>query len=116
MYIKIVDWKLNYLSLYYHIQDKYGVNGISPFFHLRRCGFNFILDFVVDAMHGVFLGVVKKLVELWFKSSYSKFTFSLRNVLKEIDKAIQEISKQVPHEFTRLPRGFKNNMAHFKCT
>lgn len=47
-----------------------GVKGYSPLHMISS--FDVILCVPVDYMHGVLLGVVKKLACLWFDSSHSK--------------------------------------------
>lgn len=81
---------------------------------LMHCGFDPIHGFVIDAMHNIFLGVAKTLARLWFKKKYRNEPFSIRKRMKLVDEILASISKQVPHEFSRAPRGFIKNFAHYK--
>ena len=86
------------------------------FMKLMKCGFNPIRGFVIDPMHNIFLGVAKQLASFFFKKKWKAYPFSCYSHLAEIDGILEKIKAQVPHEFTRAPRGFKKNFAHYKGT
>ncbi|KAG8171808.1 hypothetical protein JTE90_006165, partial [Oedothorax gibbosus] len=76
----------------------------------------------LDYMHGVCLGVMKKVLSLFLDPTYSKSDFSLLKFRTLIDQSIQSIS--VPHMFQRVPRSvnliknwkaseFKNFLLYF---
>ena len=96
------------------MKRKYGITGVSELYKLLRYSFDMINDFVVDPMHNIFLGVVKKLALFWFSKKYNRDAFNLSRRIREVDAVIREISTQVPHEFTRPPRAMERNMVHYK--
>ena len=96
------------------MKRKYGITGVSELYKLLRYSFDMINDFVVDPMHNIFLGVVKKLALFWFSKKYNRDAFNLSTRIREVDAVIREISTQVPHEFTRPPRAMERNMVHYK--
>ena len=83
---------------------------------LMGCGFDPLHSFVIDAMHNIFLGIAKTLTRLWFSKKFRGKPFSIRKYLKQVDKILHYIAHQVPHEFSRAPRGFEKNYAHYKGT
>ena len=83
---------------------------------LKNCGFDAIRDFVIDPMHNVFLGVTKTLASYWFGQKYSKHPCSIRKKVKLVDQILKQIANQVPHEFSRAPRGIEHNFNHYKGT
>ena len=57
-------------------------------------------------MHCALEGTVKKLLELWFKSSNHKYQFYLNSKIKYIDKLLLKI--QYPSELPRNQRSIIN--------
>ena len=75
--------------------------GTSPFVDLD---IDMISDFVYDYLHVVLLGIVRKLLSLfWHKIPY-KLSVGQKKV---IDGKVKEIEKYFPSEFARKPRSFK---------
>lgn len=95
------------------IQRTGGVKGRTCFYHLRKCGFDIILSFVIDPMHNIFLGVIKALALFLFSAKYSAFEYSLADKMAEIDAMIVAFSNIVPHEFSRF-RKLSKNIVHYK--
>ncbi|XP_043472768.1 uncharacterized protein LOC122511002 [Leptopilina heterotoma] len=77
-----------------------GVKGISSLMTLMT--FNMVWGFPCEYMHGVLIGVVKQLFQIWTESTSSwHFTKNQRQKLNEI------LSNITPsHEIHRLPRSF----------
>ena len=86
---------------------------MTIFWKLRHCGFNPFHSFCADPMHNIFIGCVCRLVNFWFDSKFSREPYSCRHRQDNIDVAIKELQKQVPHEFSRRPQllgeGFLSN-------
>ena len=95
-------------------EQRKGATGVPIFLRLHNCGFDAICGFALDPMHNIFIGVIKKLMQLWISDAHKKYTYSLRNVVDQIDQVLKEISRQVPHEFTRGVRGLKISWKHYK--
>lgn len=69
-------------------------------------GFGGVTSVIVDYMHAVLLGVTKKLLHLWTKEK--KCLYSLRNQqVMNMSERINIIGRQLPHEFSRKPRGLE---------
>ena len=89
----------------------FGCKGPSWFSYLPN--FDEIRGTAVDYMHGVLLGVVRKLLTLWFDSSHSKEPYSLSKCVNLIDKRLCSIKP--PNFVTRLPRSIKNHLKYWKA-
>lgn len=64
--------------------------------------FNMVDDFVLDPMHLLYLGVVKKLINLWcYGRPPHKLSFS---VIIKISENLIHLKDQIPCEFNRKPR------------
>ena len=64
---------------------------------------------VFDDMHVVFLGVFKRLIQIWYGTLHKKrraHKLTPRQ-LKEIDARMQKIRFSYPKEFHRIPVGLK---------
>ena len=73
--------------------------GISPLLNL---GIGMVSCFVLDPMHLIYLGVVKRLMNLWLKGSLE---YRLSPDKKTaLSRRLEEISAYMPHEFSRKPR------------
>ena len=68
---------------------------LSP---ICRLGFPMVSGFVLDPMHLVFLGVVKKLISIWI-SQLS------RTVRDGISAELEAVAQYTPSQFQRKPRG-----------
>ncbi|XP_033747169.1 uncharacterized protein LOC117332391 [Pecten maximus] len=67
---------------------------------------------VIDYMHGILLGIVKKLLSLWFDGNNYKEEFFIGHKLDEVDKLLKKIKP--PYVISRLPRKLKNNYQKWK--
>lgn len=67
--------------------------------------FDCLRNVIIDYMHGVLLGIIKKLVILWTTLKNCEFSLSANQNL-EVTKRINAIG-QLPNEFSRKPRNLK---------
>lgn len=68
--------------------------------------FGLISNVVIDYMHAICLGVVKKLILLWIKGPR---TVQLsQQMLNQISGALLNLQKSVPNDFVRRPRSLKD--------
>lgn len=78
----------------------------SPMANVVNC----VSDFVLDYMHLVLLGVVKRLIEFWKRGSPNdircKFSENLRS---QIDHRLTSFRNALPYEFARQPRTLKTS-------
>ena len=63
-------------------------------------------------MHGIFMGVTKKVTKLWLSSELKGEDYNVSEFIDEIDSQFLQI--QVPHDFGRKPRLLAINMGSFK--
>ena len=56
----------------------------------------------IDYMHCVLLGIVKKLLRLWFSKEHSSAPFNISKQVKEVDQRLEEI--KYPNDISRCPR------------
>ena len=87
-----------------------GIKGMSPFFFLLS--FNLVWGFVIDAMHGVYLGVARQMLHLMLDSRFSTREYSLRSKMREIDQRLLKL--QPPLHITRRPQSI-SNYVHWKA-
>ena len=66
----------------------------------------------IDAMHCVFLGVVKQLVGLWFQSKHSGQRWYCGNSVEKVDERLLEIKP--PSVITRVPRSIEHHVKFWK--
>ncbi|KAK3930290.1 Sodium/potassium/calcium exchanger 1 [Frankliniella fusca] len=89
----------------------YGVKGptlMSAFLpDLIRC-------MAIDPMHGIFLGLTKTLMNLWFSTEYSGYPFSICGLIDIVDDRLKKIKP--PDQFQRVPRSIKLELALFKAS
>ena len=81
------------------MQDEHHHTGISP---LRNLKLGLVSQFVLDYMHLVCLGVVRKLIILWTKGPL-RCRISA-NTTKMISEKLWAIRGYLPREFSRKPR------------
>ena len=89
----------------------------SPFCDLP---IDMVLDFPLDYMHLVLLGVVKRLLQLWHGIRFKRTCYSHMHRLKGAKKSIlnnraRSLPRTVPVEFQRKPRPF-TFLGMFKAT
>lgn len=94
---------------------------INPEYHrsseslvLETLGINMVDQFVLDYMHVVCLGVMKKLLELWISVRQKKFSLTSAQIDK-LSGRILSIKEVIPSEFSRKPRNF-DELARWKAT
>lgn len=66
----------------------------------------------IDAMHCVFLGVVKQLVALWFNSKHSGQRWYCGSNIAKVDKRLLEIKP--PSVISRVPRSIEHHLKFWK--
>lgn len=77
-----------------------GFKGKSPLLALKD--FDIINGFAIDYMHSVLLGIVRKLMFLWFETENFREEFYIRKYIPTIDEYIKNI--KLPIEVQRKPR------------
>lgn len=87
-----------------------GFKAPSPL--LKLPSFDIVNGIGIDAMHCVFLGVVKQLVGLWFNSKYSGQRWYCGNSVERVDKRLLEIKP--PSVITRIPRSIQHLVKFWK--
>jgi hypothetical protein len=88
-----------------------GVKGPS-WFSTLKCH-DIVRGTGIDYMHGVLLGVVRRLLHLWFDSSFSKQPFSISKRVGDIDKRLLNIKP--PDCISRLPRSISVHVKQWKA-
>ena len=73
-----------------------GSTGVSVLCELKH--FNVVHGFVIDYMHAILIGTVKRLVNLWFDSSSHKEPYYIGTKVRLVDKLLETIT---------LPSGFR---------
>lgn len=97
------------------------INQSDPSHHvgvssLLRLNIQPVSGFVLDYMHLVCLGVVKKLVLLWKSGTKHNLTHKLsRDMLARISERLLSFRKRFPKEFSRKPRSLYE-VEHWKAT
>ncbi|VDI09445.1 Hypothetical predicted protein [Mytilus galloprovincialis] len=76
--------------------------------------FDVTTNVVIDYMHGILLGILKKLMSLWFDSKNSKEPFYIGKRVDEVDSIIKTI--QPPYFLRRLSRKINGNYNHWKAS
>ncbi len=91
------------------------VQGIKGPSHLSyfRC-YSLVRGTGIDYMHGILLGVVKLLANLWFSSEHSDELFSLWKHVAVVDKQLEEIKP--PNNIRRAPRSLSDHKQYWKAS
>lgn len=89
------------MFLIYFFQVR-GFKAPSPL--LKLPSFDIVDGIGIDAMHCVFLGVVKQLIGLWFISKHSGQRWDCGNAMERVDKCLLEIKP--PSVITRIPKEY----------
>ena len=92
-------------------EQTFGIKGAS---WIANAQADIIRGTAIDYMHTVLLGVVRKLLKLWFDSKYSKEEFSLSKHLKVIDKRLLRIKP--PSFISRVPRSIAQHSKYWKAS
>lgn len=85
---------------------KASVNGVKGPTLLSKIVPDIIRCTAIDIMHGVFLGVCKMLLDLWFNSKYSRMPWSLHHLEHVVDEKIKKLKP--PSNVQRAPRSLKD--------
>ena len=88
-----------------------GFTGESVLLYLND--FSLVSNVTIDYMHGILLGVMKKLLTMWTDTKDSEKCFYIGKHMKEIDKIMKKIHP--PYMMSRLPRKL-SAMAHWKAS
>lgn len=83
-------------------QPENGIMGVRGLSALHLFMPDFLAGTGIDEMHKIYGGTVKKLLYLWFDSSYSGQPFSLRMIVPSIDERLKSI--RPPKSVHRMPR------------
>ena len=89
-----------------------GIKGPSWLLFLEN--FDIVAGMGIDYMHGVFLGVQKLLLKLWFGDSFSKEPFSFHNLVSILDDRLEE--KFPTMEIKRMPRSVPEHLKYWKAS
>lgn len=87
-----------------------GIKAPSPLLQLPS--FDIVNGIAIDAMHCVYLGVVKQLLGLWFNSKHSGQRWYCGNRVEMVDKRLLEIKP--PNVITRIPRSIQHHVKFWK--
>lgn len=68
----------------------------------------------IDVMHCVFLGVMKKLMDLWFSSDHRLEPYSLCNLIDAFDQKLANVWP--PNFIKRSTRSFKEFQSYWKAS
>lgn len=88
-----------------------GVKGPTIFSHLMP---DVVRGTSIDVMYCVYLGIVKKILELWLDPTHRYQPFSLSRHKTIIDARIMEI--QPNNSIKRLPRSVVNHLSYWKAS
>ena len=78
-----------------------------PYFKLAE-------NVVIDYMHGILLGVTKKMLELWFDKMHSKNDWYIGDKVTNVDRLLTGIFP--PYFIHRRPRSINSNRQHWKAS
>lgn len=88
----------------------YGVKGPTLLFSLLP---NMINCMGIDVMHGVSLGIMRTVTELWFSSKHTGSPFSIADHVNIVDARLMRIKP--PQNCQKMPRSIKKELALFKA-
>ena len=89
-----------------------GIKGPSWFAGLSS--YDIIKGTAIDYMHGLCLGVMKTMMNLWFASENSNKPFSISELVSKADKRLLEIHP--PLEIGRTPRSIEHHRKYWKAS
>ena len=94
----------------------------KSFSPLCKLEIDMVRDFTLDYMHLVLLGVVRKLIGMWFPSLSNNKKHDLKHIhvignlaLKALNRRAENCGRFFPSEFQRKPRAF-TDLNYFKAT
>lgn len=70
---------------------------------IEEIGINMVDDVVIDYMHAVCLGVMKKLIKFWSERDTRQHLIS-NDFVSQVSERLQDIRQFVPVDFARLPQ------------
>lgn len=88
----------------------YGVKGTSVLTSMLP---NMILCMGIDIMHGVFLGAMRTLMNLWFDSQYKELPFSIYNLVHIVDARLKNIKP--PYWYQKVLPSIKKDLSRWKA-
>ena len=95
------------------IMNKSHNKGPTP---LSKCGIKLVSEFVLDYMHLVLLGVVKRLLFLWLYNKFDKPKVRIKpSTVRSISARLLSYIEYCPKEFSRKPRSL-SEWRMFKAT
>ncbi|WAQ94315.1 hypothetical protein MAR_006786 [Mya arenaria] len=65
-------------------------------------------------MHGILLGITKKLLSFWLDNKHSSEMYYIGKRVNEVDNKLMQITP--PHSISRLPRKLSTTMKHWKAS
>lgn len=86
----------------------------EPVIFEQILSFDFVNNVVIDYMHAVLLGVTRRLLKLWVFTR-GKCHSLKKQQIGQLSAAIEEISSQMPKEFTRKARSL-SDLRRYKAT
>ena len=89
-----------------------GIKGKSWFMTLSS--FHLVDGVAIDYMHGLLLGVQKKLLQLWFTPELAKEPFNISKNVTVLDKRLLAISP--PSAINRAPRHVSDSLKYWKAS
>ncbi|XP_021344066.1 uncharacterized protein LOC110443942 [Mizuhopecten yessoensis] len=89
----------------------YGVKGPS---WLTAISADAIQGTSIDYMHTVLLGLIRRLLTLWFDSKFSSRAFSVSKLVHKTDRRLATIKP--PHFVTRLPKSILEHSQYWKAS
>lgn len=89
-----------------------GIKGLSWLSLFPK--FDFVEGITIDYMHGVLLGVQKRLLNLWFSKEFSKKTFSISSHVSTVDNGLLQIHPTL--DVSRLPRSISLELKYWKAS
>lgn len=85
--------------------------GVSP---LERLPIDMIKSFPIDSMHLIYLGIVRKIMNIWISGNNTLAKFS-SDMVRETSRKLMNLRSFVPYEFKRKPRPL-NEIKYWKAT
>ena len=91
------------------------VDGIKgPCWFAGLSSYDIIKGTAIDYMHGLCLGVMKTMMNLWFASENSNKPFSISELVSKADKRLLQIHP--PLEIRRIPRSIEHHRKYWKAS
>ena len=75
--------------------------------------FDIIKGVTIDCMHCILLGIMKRLLHLWFDKKYRAESFSIIKRIKDVNQRLLNIKP--PNFITRIPRS-QEHLGHYKAS